>query len=101
MHRASDADRAATANDPKGALIRLLDYLKPYRVQLVAVIVLVALYAILSIVGPYLMGVAIDDYIETKNTAGLMQIAVSWPPSPKKRCKKCARTCLPTCKSSL
>lgn len=77
MRRASDADRAATANDPKGALIRLLGYLKPYQMQIGAVILLVALYAILNIVGPYLMGVAIDDYIETKDLAGLAQISLA------------------------
>jgi ATP-binding cassette subfamily B protein len=38
--------------------------------------VLVLLYTILGLVGPYLMGVAIDDFIATKDGSGLVRIAI-------------------------
>ena len=64
------------AKDVKTASRRLLGYLQPFKLTLVAVFVLVVLYTVLSLAGPYLMGVAIDDYISTKDISGLVRISL-------------------------
>jgi ATP-binding cassette subfamily B protein len=58
------------------ALIRLLPYLNPFKVTLGLVFAFVLIYTILGLIGPYLMGVAIDKFIATKELAGLAQIAL-------------------------
>ena len=63
------------ARDARGALARLLPYLRPFSAGLRAVLLLVILYTILGLVGPYLMGVAIDELLRTKQTAGLARLA--------------------------
>src|SRR5689334_20413958 len=64
------------ARDPRGALARLLPYLGRFKLALGLVLVFVVLYTVLGLVGPYLMGVAIDKFIATKQVAGLLQIAL-------------------------
>jgi ATP-binding cassette subfamily B multidrug efflux pump len=64
------------ARDPRKALARLFAYLRHYRLALVLVIGMVLIYTLLSLIEPYLMGVAIDRYIATKNASGLGQIAL-------------------------
>src|SRR5207253_8473117 len=64
------------AQAPKQALARLLPYLNPYRLGLLAVLALVLLYTVLGLFGPYLMGRAIDQFIAAKDTAGLARTAL-------------------------
>jgi len=64
------------ARDPRRALRRLMRRLSPYKGRLAAVFVIVLASTVLGLIGPYLMGVAIDDYISTRNPAGLAPIAV-------------------------
>ena len=64
------------AQDPRGALARLLPYLMPFKWMLAIVLVFVVLYTVLGLLGPYLMGQAIDKFISTKNIAGLAPIAL-------------------------
>ncbi len=54
----------------------LLRYLLPYKPVLLVVLALVVFYTLASLAGPYLLGVAIDDYILNKDLAGLMRIVV-------------------------
>ena len=68
--------RVEKAKDARTALRRLADYLKPHTVSLVFVFVLVIVYTALGLVGPYLMGVAIDKYISVKEMNGLLQIVL-------------------------
>ena len=63
------------ARDPRRALIRLVPYLGPYKARLAVVLLIVLVSTALGLVGPYLMGRAIDGYIATKDTAGLAIIA--------------------------
>jgi ATP-binding cassette, subfamily B, multidrug efflux pump len=63
------------AHNPRGALSRLAPYLARYRLRLALVLVCVLVYTLLGLIGPYLMGVAIDRFISTKQVAGLTQIA--------------------------
>ncbi len=64
------------ARDPRHALTRLLPYLYPFRTRLIIVFTCVILYTLLGLIGPYLMGVAIDQYIVPKRADGLARIAL-------------------------
>jgi ATP-binding cassette subfamily B multidrug efflux pump len=64
------------ARDPRRALVRLLPYLAAYRITLIVVLVFILASTILGLIGPYLMGVAIDRYIEAKQVSGLAGIAL-------------------------
>ena len=68
--------RIEKARDPRRALARLLPYLSPFRAGLTLVFGCVLLYTGLGLLGPYLMGVAIDRFIVTKEIAGLARIAL-------------------------
>lgn len=64
------------AKDARHALRRFLYYLRPHLPALGGVFVLVLVYTLLDLVGPYLMGVAIDRFISTHNVPGLIRIAL-------------------------
>jgi ATP-binding cassette subfamily B multidrug efflux pump len=64
------------ARDPRHALRRLLPYLYPFKGMLIAVCGMIVIYTVLGLIGPYLMGVAIDRFIAVKKLAGLAQIAL-------------------------
>lgn len=76
QRRPSDPGRIVKARNPRNALNRLLPYLQPFKLVLVLILGLVLLYTLLGLIGPYLMGKAIDDYIAAKNTAGLVRISI-------------------------
>lgn len=50
----------------KQTLKRIWDYVKQQRLQLIGAIFLVILTTVLSLAGPLLIGVIVDDYIITK-----------------------------------
>ncbi len=60
----------------QGALWRLWGYLRHQRLALGVVILMVALTTLTQLIGPYLMGVAIDDYIATGDVPGLLRIVL-------------------------
>lgn len=64
------------ARDPRHALGRLLPYLRPFRGMLIAVCGMIVIYTVLGLIGPYLMGVAIDRFIAVKELAGLATISL-------------------------
>src|ERR1035437_2630015 len=68
--------RIEKARNPRSALIRLLYYLRPFKWALIFIFIFVLIYTILGLLGPYLMGVAIDRFIATKDIAGLVRIAL-------------------------
>jgi len=63
------------ANDPQRALRGLFRYLAPFKAGMVVVFVFVLIYTILGLIGPYLMGQAIDRFISTKQVSGLAIIS--------------------------
>jgi ATP-binding cassette, subfamily B, multidrug efflux pump len=63
------------ARNPRSALLRLAHYLRPFKLALAFVFALVLGYTLLGLVGPYLMGVAIDRFISTRQAAGLARVA--------------------------
>ena len=68
--------RIEKARDPRSALRRLLPYLGRSPVMLAMAFVSVLIYTALGILGPYLIGVAIDQFITGKDPAGLGRIAL-------------------------
>jgi ATP-binding cassette subfamily B protein len=68
--------RIEKARDPNRALARLLPYLRPFRLALGVVLALIVAYTLLGLVGPYLMGQAIDKFIAGKDAAGLARTAL-------------------------
>ncbi len=76
QRRPADPGRIEKARDPKRALTGLLRYLAPFKTGMVVVFIFVLVYTLLGLVGPYLMGVAIDRFISTRQAAGLATIAL-------------------------
>ncbi len=74
--RPAGVGKIEKAQDPRRALSGLLRYLVPFRFRLVLVLVCVVIYTLLGLVGPYLMGVAIDRFIAVKRLDGLAQVAL-------------------------
>jgi ATP-binding cassette, subfamily B, multidrug efflux pump len=64
------------ASNPRQAMLRLLDYLKPFKFTMALVMVFVLIYTLLGLLAPYFMGKAIDDFIGGNNTAGLLRMAL-------------------------
>ncbi len=64
------------AKDRRGALRRLAVYLKPYHGRLVLVAVLVVVATLFGLIGPALLGRAIDQYVIHQDLEGLLQISL-------------------------
>ncbi|HEX3774849.1 MAG TPA: ABC transporter ATP-binding protein [Polyangiaceae bacterium] len=75
--RAGHVGRIEKAGSPGHALRRLLPYLTPFRGGVALVLVFVLGYTALGLVGPYLMGLAIDRLVQRAGTTGLLQIALA------------------------
>ena len=65
----------ARARDPRGTLRRLASYFADFRLRLYVVGGCIVVYTMLGLVGPYLMGFALDRFIATKDAAGLGHVA--------------------------
>lgn len=68
--------RIERAKDIRGTTRRLLAYLNPYRWSLVGMLILIVASTLLSLVGPQLMGRAIDIIIDTGDLQQLARTAV-------------------------
>jgi len=64
------------SKNTKETLLRLWGYLRRQSWALVGAAVLVIITAIVGLLGPYLMGIAIDTYIETGDLAGLARLLI-------------------------
>jgi ATP-binding cassette subfamily B multidrug efflux pump len=76
QRRPADPGKIEKARDPRSAIRRLIDYLKPFKLQLFIVLIFVLIYTLLGLIGPYLMGRAIDQFITTKQIKGLASISM-------------------------
>jgi ATP-binding cassette subfamily B protein len=74
--RPSNIGTIEKAKDPARAVKGLLRFLLPFKTGMLIVLVLVLIYTVLGLAGPYLMGQAIDKFIATKQVAGLATIAL-------------------------
>jgi ATP-binding cassette subfamily B multidrug efflux pump len=66
----------ARPKDPRSALRRLAAYFSEFRARLYVVAACIVVYTFLGLIGPYLMGVALDRFIATHDASGLSRIAV-------------------------
>lgn len=66
-----DADHKKRAKNMGATIKRIWDYLKKEKKMLLLVIFMVFLSSGLGLLGPYMIGMAIDEYIVTQQTAGL------------------------------
>jgi ABC-type multidrug transport system fused ATPase/permease subunit len=58
---------------------RLLDYLKPYRINVIGAMILVSITAGMHLIGPFLLKVAIDDYlVAQQDMAGLSMVCIGF-----------------------
>ena len=64
------------AKDARGTLRRLWNYLSEMKVILYLVILMVFISSAASLLGPFLVGKAIDEYIVTKETSGLIGLVL-------------------------
>jgi len=64
------------AKDARGTLRRLWNYLSEMKVILYLVILMVFISSAASLLGPFLVGKAIDEYIVTKETSGLIGLVI-------------------------
>ena len=74
--RPADPGKIEKAKDPLRAVKGLLRFLLPFKTGMMIVLGLVLIYTVLGLIGPYLMGQAIDRFITTKQAAGLARIAL-------------------------
>ena len=74
--RPADPGKIEKAKDPLRAVKGLLRFLLPFRTGMLIVFGLVLIYTVLGLIGPYLMGQAIDRFITTKQAAGLARLAL-------------------------
>ena len=74
--RPADPGKIEKAKDPRRAVKGLLRFLVPFKTGMLIVLGLVLIYTVLGLIGPYLMGQAIDRFITTKQAAGLARIAL-------------------------
>ena len=64
----------AKTKDPKATLWRIWLYMKKQRVRLMVSVVLVILSSLLSLLGPYFIGVIIDHYILPRDVSGTIRM---------------------------
>jgi len=77
MHGMGRGSRSVEkAKDVKVTLKRIASYFEPYKKELIIVFILVVLYSLAGLVGPYLLGIAIDEYITEKDLPGLTRISL-------------------------
>ena len=76
MPQVTHVGRIEKARDARSALSRLLPYLRPFQRQLRWVLILVVLYTFFGLVGPYLMGLAIDHLLHAGAMDRLVRLAL-------------------------
>jgi len=64
------------AKDARGTTMRLLNYFSEYKLSLIFVIAVTILGALVGLAGPYLIGVAIDQYIMLGDLPGLVNVSL-------------------------
>ncbi|HEY4188443.1 MAG TPA: ABC transporter ATP-binding protein [Polyangia bacterium] len=68
--------RIEKPKDARATLLRLASYFRPFRLALAGVAGCVVLYTLLSLVNPYLLGVALDRFVARRDPNGLGRLAL-------------------------
>lgn len=69
-------DEEVTGRSKSELIKRLLVYLKPYKFKSIIVILLMIFVILCGVINPYLLKVAIDSNVESKNIKGLLLIGI-------------------------
>lgn len=69
-----EKDKKNRAKNTWQTVKRLASYFKEKRIMLFLVILMVIASSLLGLLGPYLVGMAVDDFIVTKKTTGLLTL---------------------------
>jgi ATP-binding cassette subfamily B protein len=72
-----DVDEDLSKEFDAKAVLRMLGYLRPYRARVAAAVALMIVAALVSLLGPYLFKIAIDDCIPNKNVKLLVGLALA------------------------
>jgi ATP-binding cassette subfamily B protein len=70
FHSFEEEDEKAKVYDSE-LMRRLLKYLSPYKLQIAVALILIIAAAVVTLAGPYLTKITIDDYIRPRNLKGL------------------------------
>ncbi|MGO4889182.1 ABC transporter ATP-binding protein [Anaerobacillus sp. MEB173] len=84
QHKKISFDNPQSENDQKkskaknmrGTITRLWGYLSESKGQLALVLLMIVLSSSLTLLGPFLVGIAIDNYIVTKDTSGITRLLI-------------------------
>src|SRR5690606_23162089 len=68
--------QAKKMHNPKGTLKKVYQYMQPQKWIIFFVTFLVVISSLLSLLGPYFIGVIIDDYILQQNVAGTVKMCL-------------------------
>lgn len=71
-----DVDETLQTEFNKAYFFRIIHYLKPYKLEVSIVIIIMLIASIANMMGPYLVKIAIDNDIESGNIKGLVLITV-------------------------
>ena len=69
-------DEEVSRRSKSEIVLKLMVYLKPYKLKAFIVVLLMIFVMISGIVNPLLLGIAIDDYIVNQNVKGLIMIGI-------------------------
>ncbi|MEM7131497.1 MAG: ABC transporter ATP-binding protein [Chloroflexota bacterium] len=65
-----------SARNTRSTVVRLFSYLRSFRIQLTLVAILVVISTLFRLAGPILLGQAIDNYVATNDSGGVMRTAL-------------------------
>lgn len=66
----------AKPKNQKATLLRIWGYLRVQKIELISVVIFVIISTLLSLVGPFLIGKTIDDYIVKLDVSGAIRMAI-------------------------
>ena len=70
-------DELLNKQSKKDIAFRLFRYIEPFKIKVILVVLLMILVMLCGLLNPYLLRIAIDDYIDTSNFKGLFLIALA------------------------
>ena len=77
MQNNINKDEEIMTRSKREIIMKLLTYLKPYKLKSFFVVLLMIFVMVCEIVNPLLLKIALDDHVGSKNVNGLIVIGVS------------------------
>ena len=72
-HNAISQDELIAKHSSFTTIKRILSYLKPYRLRVAVIIMLMLIVMACNVLIPYMLQVSIDTYVSSKNVQGLIK----------------------------